>query len=74
MNEMIERVAKAIHNKALERGELISSLIINHLAVAAIEAMKEPTEEMIGNNPYYDDEFDLDGEEIYKAMIEAALK
>jgi hypothetical protein len=47
MSEMIERVAKAIQAKCLERGyrECPASLI-HHVAAAAIEAIREPTEEM----------------------------
>lgn len=63
-NEMIERVAFAI---ASNLGLMTSS----ELAKAAIEAMREPTEEMLDAGAY-----DLDMKLItqYQYMIDAALK
>lgn len=62
MNEMIERVAKAI-------GKLPLITSNTELAKAAIAAMREPTEEMIlaGDS-------DVNGRGNYKNMIDAALK
>jgi hypothetical protein len=84
-NEMIERVAKAMRNSAFNKKEhtewddLGKSVkdFYRTMAKAAIEAMREPTEEMVRAvkaHPdflgYGDDEFDW----IFKVMIEAALK
>lgn len=65
-NEMIERVAKAIVKASHMPFE---PMICERIAVAAIEAMKEPTEAMYsacGKRNY--------AVEYYKLMIEAALK
>lgn len=68
-NEMIERVANAIHNKLKERGyNIIANNANKHLAVTAIEAMREPTEKMLKAAKFYDAQDD------YEAMIDAALK
>lgn len=64
---MIERVARAIYDN--EHSERTMGECISH-AKAAIEAMREPTEEMINNCPGYSD----DVRDNYKAMIDAALK
>lgn len=65
MSEMIERVAKAI---GIAVGEnMQASKMWNEAAKAAIEAMREPTEEM------KKDQMKICIEE-YKSMIDAALK
>lgn len=49
MSEMIERVARALHEKMCEQdvnGYLAAQLDAEGLARAAIEAMREPTEAM----------------------------
>lgn len=47
MNEKIEQVAKAIQAKCKERGyPECPAPLVHHIAVAAIEAMREPTEAM----------------------------
>lgn len=43
--DMIDRVAEAMRLSAIERGQPIPA-IARHLAAAAIEAMREPTEAM----------------------------
>ena len=68
MSEMIERVAKAIDKTSQERGHRIPATAMRHLAVAAIEAMREPTDAMI-NAPSGEEYY----ETIWKEMIDAAL-
>lgn len=40
MSLMIDRVAKAILVRAAQRGHNVSPVVVNHLAAAAIEAMR----------------------------------
>jgi len=75
-NEMIERVAKAIINRlkkaaypTLEIDDCIASYDI--IAKAAIQAMREPTEEMIDAGAY---DLDMTVKTQYQNMIDAALK
>lgn len=81
---MIEKVARACHDKAFKMGASIfenyddvpapNRMWLNEVAKAAIEAMKEPTEEMC---KMISPTADLTREDvlcIYRAMIEAALK
>ena len=78
MSEMVERVATAIQRTFKERGALQPSMQeARVMARAAIEAMREPTEEMVDagfpaiNNypaPYNQMKFG------YQAMIDAALQ
>jgi hypothetical protein len=66
---MIERVAKAINDAMLQHGDYKP----DELARAAIEAMREPSEEMV----FAGDAFEPDGisaEAIWIAMIDAALE
>lgn len=71
---MIERVAEAIHDKRPSRVVKWDSCVelykneIREQATAAIQAMREPTEEMI-EAPDTEDYI-----EAYKNMIDAALK
>lgn len=45
---MIDRVVEAMQKKCLERyGKEIPAHIVRHLAVAAIQEMQQPTEEMV---------------------------
>jgi len=68
MSEMIERVRDAIYDAAA--GDPNCSGVSDRLAVllarAAIEAMREPTEAMLGEWDY--------GLEIWQSMIDEALK
>lgn len=66
-NEMIERVARAIEKSAKDCGK--GSELFKTMAKDAIEAMREPTEEMIGDCP--DPDYVITK---YKSMIDAALK
>lgn len=66
-NEMIERVAKAIQENMI--GHIVDD--VNELAKAAIQAMREPTEEMLRHVPYKDSEPPID---TYQRIIDAALK
>lgn len=86
-NEMIERVAKALCKKRILRNAVIEKRTLDdnfiNLAIevgypnfmidakTAIEAMKEPTCEMLDAGAY---DFDMTLERQYKQMIEAALK
>lgn len=76
MSEMVERVAQAIKTRALERGsDPIHPAVLHHLAAAAIEAMREPTQKMCtaGSRDYEDGVNGADAGGIWKAMIDAAL-
>ena len=81
MSEMIERIARAL---AKEEGYAYDPLPYNARARAAIEAMREPTEEMKragckepiyqcwGRNGEFTD--DESAGDIFTLMIDAALK
>jgi hypothetical protein len=78
MSEMVERVARAIHDarwSGTEPGPMEGTdyEYAHRLATAAIEAMREPTEAMLGGFASY-----IDGrgtaEIIWDDMIEQALK
>ena len=45
--DMIERVAEAIRLRSCERGHPVHPAVAHHLAAAAIEAMRDPTEAMV---------------------------
>lgn len=66
---MIERVARAIHFNMTGDTERSCSICID-LAKVAIEAMKEPTEEMIDAGAY---DLDMTVKTQYQNMIDAAL-
>ena len=69
MSEMIERVAKAINDVD---GCYVQPQPWHYIeAKAAIEAMCEPTEEMLEAGAY---DLDMKLETQYKNMIDAALK
>lgn len=77
MNEMIERVAKAIGTKVM--GE--QSINLNEAAKAAIAAMREPTPDMnIAGGIAWSNALPKAGTYVdnaaagYQAMIDAALK
>jgi hypothetical protein len=42
MSEMIDRVAEVIRLRAIERGQPVHPVMVRHVAVAAIETMREP--------------------------------
>lgn len=83
---MIEKVAKAIHSLLLKDDwswveenpttmncvTLDGNFDLNEIAKAAIEAMKEPTEEMVKEGLKYVD-WNMGAKEAYQAMIETAL-
>ena len=77
MSEMIERVARAL---ATAEGENPNStwMFYENKSRAAVEAMREPTEEMkAAFDKDVDDWFDHqihDDHHLYKCMIDAALK
>lgn len=73
MSEMIDRVAEAIRLRGCERGYPISPMVVHHLAAAAIEAMREPTEAMAdaGTTETNSEE---DAIECWNAMINEAMK
>jgi hypothetical protein len=91
MTEMVERVARAIKERLAEIEDVYfrddgsdctidGHVDIEDLARAAIEAMREPTQEILDApavpNALGDDEnySDIDVREAYQAMIDAALK
>lgn len=90
MSEMVERVAKAIFdilNKENTSGEYIGdyrfhgkettldgSFDLNIAAKAAIEAMREPTDEMVIQGMLGIVVAPDNSKTIYQAMIDAALK
>lgn len=85
-NEMIERVAKAIHRKQLlkkyhpSRSDVIDREIDTywHLyaeeAKAAIQAMRDPNKEMLDAGIYASENNNRDVYLAYVNMIDAALK
>lgn len=72
MSEMIKRVAAAIQLRGMDRGYHVPAGVLHHLAAAAIEAMREPTEDMtkdpVDGHPY------PVRVETWQEMIDAALK
>jgi hypothetical protein len=71
MSEMVERVAKAIQEKCHERGyKGCPEPLITHVAAAAIEAMREPTEHMIVEGKRLEDR----PRKVWQAMIDEALR
>lgn len=78
MNEIVERVAKAIDDASQPPGRPDYKMLMENSARAAIEAMREPTEDMIEkgmwsrseNGQYSPRDIAVT---IYKAMIDAAL-
>lgn len=82
MNEMIKRVAEAIANNRITACACLGPLPVcqcqQRQAIAAIKAMREPTEEMFQIGREYDKLAGLDhlivSKAAYKAMIDAALK
>lgn len=85
MSDQIDRVAEAMRLRAIERGHPIHPVMVRHLAVAAIEAMREPTDAMCeagysaGTGDWggrYDNRRELARGRIapgWQAMIDAAL-
>lgn len=74
MANMIERVAEAMRLRSIERGFPIHPLIAHHLAATAIEAMREPTEDMIeASNREWDGRMSHRSSCAWQAMIDAAL-
>jgi len=72
MTGMIDRVAKAMVAKAVERGFApVPPPILHHLAAAAIEAMREPTIEMM--DALDDGDEDQGLEHGWRMAIDAAL-
>jgi hypothetical protein len=67
---MVERVAERIRQCGIDRGHPVHQVVAQHLAAAAIEAMREPTQAMR-------DEFYLrnygDADEVWQSMIDEAL-
>lgn len=48
MNEMVDQVVEAMQKRCRERsGRDIPAFLVRHLAIAAIEAMEQPTEQMV---------------------------
>ena len=75
MSEMVERVAKAIQAKCVERGyREVPVPLVHHVAAASIEAMREPTGSMISASAKcnIDPEMTLHKQR-WQAMIDAAL-
>ena len=71
MTDMIDRVAKAINDTMLQHGDYKP----DELARAAIEAMREPTDEMYQGVCALDKMWrDSNSAEIWQAMIDAALE
>ena len=81
MSEKIQQVAEAMRLRAIERGHPIHPALLHHLAAAAIEAMREPTEAMLQAPAmrrwaWKDDEGVTAGDiaDAWNAMIDEALK
>lgn len=76
MNEMIERVAKAIETELEAAQAWGTAPLQRDLARAAIEAMREPTQDMVrasGPDPHGGGHTARDAEDIYTSMIDAAM-
>lgn len=79
MSEMVERVAKVLQESCARDGMHID--VARHMARAAIEAMREPTEAMltVGEDVIFDEQHEY-GDELLKlppawqVMIDEALK
>jgi hypothetical protein len=68
MNDIIDRVAKAIEQASQPPGQKDYTILMENCARAAIEAMREPTEAMLQA------QFGKDGPRAcWEAMIDAAL-
>lgn len=70
MSEMTERMAEAMRLRAIERGHPIHPVLVRHLAHAALNAMREPTEAMkaaTSENTWH-------AVQDYQAMIDKALE
>lgn len=78
MSEMVDRVAKAMKVAAVRGGQpSITHSMLPVMALAAIEAMREPTWAMveIGNSEIPDNVgYANDATAVYRAMIDEALK
>jgi hypothetical protein len=79
MSDMIERVERAIASKIVILGRPIHHSWAEQAAIAAIKAMREPTEAMAiaGGYEVYDanDEFCPEGAaDAWRAMVDAALE
>lgn len=81
MTTMIERVATALHEKACEQdvcGYLDAKIDCVGLAIAAIEAMREPTEEMCSAYDWHDSwSYVVEAPtatQAWQTMIDVALK
>lgn len=76
MNEMIERVAAAMDKYGEQSGCRIPRVMLRHLAVEAIEAMREPTALMLGTlGLYYTNECDdPDFRAAWQSVIDEALR
>ena len=77
MSEMIERVAEAIYDSTPQWGALGGKTEeikaeYRRMAVAAIEAMREPTREMV--KAVYEPNIDYPRERCYEVMIDEALR
>jgi len=76
MSEMVERVARAIANNLGPLGDLryyMSDEEAMSAARAAIEAMREPTDAMWDAGPVINDPNDYGPQDVWDAMINAAL-
>jgi hypothetical protein len=71
---MVEKVAKAIHEKAYETRGADRMPDWEAVAKAAIEAMREPTQEMLNaRHLITKDNYIADETDNWRAMIDAAL-
>ena len=73
MSEMIERVAKAIDESSQPPGCADYSILMKNAAVAAIKAMREPTDAMVDAGDMWADAPGYSAK-AWRAMIDAALK
>ena len=74
MSEMVERVAKAIERVNAETTGLMFRDLVKEMAIAAIKAMREPTEAMIeASNREWDGRMSHRSSGAWQAMIDAAL-
>lgn len=78
MSEIVKRVAEALKLKRAEKIAQPLSSLYEDMAKAAIEAMREPTEQMIDDGSWVEATGEIVGKyaakECWHEMIDAALK
>lgn len=77
MTEIIDAVSAALDKCGQERGCRIPAVMLRHLAVAAIAAMRDPTDRMLNSGAAkWDDDWctETNALHMWQGMIDEALK